>query len=160
MQRKRGSEASSQRVLQDEKAKKSFARGLRDLVTTNRRRLAQKRQKTASGDPGAEAHNRGGSGGMGGHAACAGPAVTAAASMAPRASAAPREQSPSAMHGFSGGTGTAGEAMDVDLESLPPQLTLQLFPVDEPTLAAVAAAGWNPHLELTFRCVLPRGLRF
>lgn len=148
MQRKRGSEASSGRGVQDEKAKKSFARGLRDLVATNRRRLAQKRAKAAEARAGAAGQD-------GAHA----PAVTAAVSVAParkHCGAAGNEgaeqmapqDSPLL---YSGGGGAAATGT-LSFDSLPSQLTLQLFPVDDTTLLAVAEAGWNPHLELTFRC--------
>lgn len=146
MQRKRGSEAVWQRdgrSQADEKKKTLFARGLCDLVVTNRRRLAVKRQQKAAladGDAdmtdAAAAAPRGGAG-----------AQRAAASVTPRSLPL---QLASAVAASAGG----GSAGSLELEALPAQLRLQLFPVDEATLAAVTAAGWNPHLELTFKCAL------
>ena len=153
MQRKRGPEALSQRTLADEKKRNVFARGLRDLVMTNRRRLALKRQRAASADAGAgaEAAAPGDAAAAGGASCVQRPAASVTPLSLPHASAGAAWPPAPSADGVSAGS--------LDLEALPPQLKLQLFPVDEATLAAVSAAGWNPHLELTFKCVRVRCVR-
>ena len=140
MQRKRGAETRTT-TMADERKRNLFARGLRDLVVTNRRRLAQKRQRAAA----AEA--------AGGEAAPGGDAAPGGASCVqrPAASVTPFSLPHTSAAAWAPVSADGGSAGSLDLEALPPQLRLQLFPVDEATLAAVTAAGWNPHLELTFK---------
>jgi len=147
MQRKRSVESTATRTttLADERKRNLFARGLRDLVVTNRRRLAQKRERAAAAEADCGEAAPGGEGAAPGGASCV---QRPAASVTPFS--LPHTSALAAGPPVSADGGSAGS---LDLDALPPQLRLQLFPVDEATLAAVTAAGWNPHLELTFKCV-------
>ena len=145
MQRKRGTEASQRSLADKKKRNNVFARGLRDLVVTNRRRLALKRQqKAAAAGVGAD----GDAAAAEEAAAFGGTAQRPAASVTPLS--LPHASAGAAWRPTPSADGVCAASLDMD--ALPPQLRLQLFPVDDATHAAVSTAGLNPHLELTFKC--------
>lgn len=121
----------------------TFVRGLRSLVVTNRKRLETRRAEVerALGGRGAVPNTTSPP-----HAQPAAPAKTAAASVAPPSGGMHRLVSPGGQVSPKGGGGGVVEA--------PPagHMTLQLLPVDDVTQGAVERAGFNPLLELTFRC--------
>ena len=133
---------------------RAFARGLRGLVQTNRKRLEAKRAAMMHGDGEGEEQP--------GCARAAQPAHTAAASVAPQQHLQqhPHAQPPPAFcptggasaEPRSGGFPSSAGAPEASGRE---QVTLQLYPVDEATHSAVAAAGHNPFLELTFRARKP-----
>jgi hypothetical protein len=123
----------------------AFMRGLRSLVITNRKRLHTRRLEQ-------EGLEQAATPGTGAAAALppAQPAKTAAVSVAPAWAVSP-------MPPGGGGSPEAGAGGNEQMElPHPGHMTLQLLPVDEATSAAVRQAGFNPLLELTFRCVEPR----
>ena len=123
----------------------TFVRGLRSLVITNRKRLETRRAEVEKAMLGRDEVPRTT---PPPHAAPAAPAKTAAASVAPPSGGMHRQVSPGGLVSPGGGGGGG-------VVSAPPagHMTLQLLPVDDATHGAVAQAGFNPLLELTFRCV-------